>query len=120
MQRYLINRLLLAVPTLLGITIVIFMAVRFLPGDAIDQMLEGTGASSQEQRQKLAEEYNLGGSVVSQYFDWMGGIFRGDFGISIISGRPVIQDIKDRLPRTLELGLLAMIISQIIAVPIDL
>src|SRR3990172_972639 len=102
MQRYLIRRLLLAVPTLLGISIVVFMMVRFLPGDTIDLLLEeGSGGASQEQRQRLVDQYKLGGSVVTQYSTWMGDIFQGDFGISIVSGRSVMQDIKDRLPRTL-------------------
>ncbi len=120
MQRYLIRRLLLAIPTLLGITIVVFMAVRFLPGDVIDTLLEGGGGASPEQRQALVEQYDLGGSVVSQYFEWMGDILTGDFGISIISGRSVMEDIEQRLPRTLQLGVMAMVVSLLIAIPVGI
>lgn len=110
----------MAIPTLLGITIVVFMAVRFLPGDVIDTLLEGGGGASPEQRQALVEQYDLGGSVVSQYFEWMGDILTGDFGISIISGRSVMEDIEQRLPRTLQLGVMAMVVSLLIAIPVGI
>ena len=118
MQRYIIRRLILLIPTLLGVSIIVFAGVRFLPGDVIDQMLGESGGANPELRQQLAESYSLSGSMPEQYVEWMSDIVRGDLGTSILSGRPVVQDLKTRLAVTAELGMLALVVTVIIALPV--
>lgn len=119
MQRYVVRRLFLVIPTMLGITLVVFMAVRFLPGDVIAGILgEDVGAASPEVRERLEERYSLNNSIPQQYGEWISEIARLDLGTSIISGRPVLDDLKNKLPVTLQLGLMALIISQMISLPV--
>lgn len=119
MQRYVVRRLLLIIPTMFGITMVIFMAVRFLPGDVIAGILgEDVGAAGPEVRARLEERYSLNDSIPQQYVQWLGELVRFDFGTSIISGRSVLEDLKSRLPVTAQLGLMALLISQMIALPV--
>ena len=118
MRGYLIQRLALVIPTMFGITLVLFMSVRFLPGDVVDQILGDYGAASKDTRKQLEEQYSLDKSIPQQYAEWIGDLGRGSFGTSIISGRPVGTELKQRLPRTLELGLFALLFSLVIAIPV--
>ena len=118
MTKYAIRRSLLVIPTLIGVTMVIFMAVRFLPGDVIDQIAGDFGAASPEFRQALLKYYALDRSIPQQYITWMGDIARGDLGTSIISGRSVGGEVVQRLPATFQLGLMAMIIGLAIGIPV--
>ncbi|MDW8047788.1 MAG: ABC transporter permease [Chloroflexota bacterium] len=118
MSTYVIRRLLLAVPTFIGITIVVFGAVRFLPGDVVDQMLGDYGALSPELRQQLREQYSLNESIPKQYVEWVGRIARGDLGTSIVSGREVVSELKTRVPATVELGVLGLLCSIAVAIPV--
>lgn len=97
---------------------VIFMAVRFLPGDVIDQIAGDFGAASPEFRQALLKYYSLDRSIPQQYITWMGDIARGDLGTSIISGRSVGGEVIQRLPATFQLGLMAMIVGLAIGIPV--
>jgi peptide/nickel transport system permease protein len=118
MRAYLLRRLALLLPTIVGITIILFMAVRFLPGDVVDQILGDYGAASQETRRQLEEQYSLNENIAQQYVEWVGKLLTGDFGTSIISGRPVSQELKHRMPTTMELGAMALFCSMLIALPI--
>lgn len=120
MQRYFARRAILVLPTLLGLTLVVFLAVRLLPGDVIDQIVGESGTETPELRQAVEERYNLTGNVVLRYFDWLGGLVQGDLGKSIISDRPVTEHLRERMAVTIELGLLALIISQLIALPVGI
>ncbi|MCC7364110.1 MAG: ABC transporter permease [Dehalococcoidia bacterium] len=120
MNTYVIQRLLLILPTMFGVTVVLFMAVRFLPGDAVDQMLGDFGAASPELRRQLEERYSLNNSIPQQYVDWMGELVTGDLGTSITSGRSVSSELQRRLPATFQLGLLAMAFSLMISLPIGI
>lgn len=120
MQRYLLRRVLLLIPTLFGVTVVVFLSVRFLPGDVVDQILGDFGNASPEIRAQLEEQYSLNNSLVTQYVDWMGALFQGDMGTSILSGRTVGSELETRLPATFELGLLALIVSTAIALPVGI
>lgn len=121
MTAYLIKRLILILPTLLGVTIVVFAAVRFLPGNVVDQML-GPDASfvNPETREALMRRYSLDQNGAVQYLNWAQDLIRGDFGRSILSGRPVMQDLSERLPVTFQLGLMGLVLSLIIALPIGI
>ena len=118
MQRYILQRLLLAIPTLLGVTIVVFGLVRFLPGDVADLIGGEVAAFDPEYAEQLRDQYGLNRSVPQQYVEWLGKVFRGDLGDSLHSSRPVLGELKARIPITLELGALGLVISLIVAVPV--
>lgn len=118
MNAYAVQRTLLIIPTMLGVTLILSVAVRFLPGDVVDQMLGDFGAASPELRHQLEERYSLNDSMGQQYVDWLGELLSGDLGTSITSGRSVSSELQRRLPATFELGALAMLISIVVALPI--
>ena len=120
MQRYIARRLLLMIPTLLGVTFVVFLMVRAVPGDVIDQILGDYGAGDAETKAALRKEYSLDGNVVTQYVRWLGNLAQFDFGKSIISNRTVTSELKNRLPVTLELSFLAIFFSLLIAIPVGI
>ena len=108
----------LLIPTLFFLTLFVFMGVRFLPGDVVDQMLAEYGPEEVGARERLEERFNIGGNVPKQYVEWLSEVMRGDFGESFINDRPIADTLRDRLPRTFQLGLMAMIGSVLIALPI--
>jgi peptide/nickel transport system permease protein len=113
---YLARRLLLLAPTLLGVTIVVFSLVRMLPGDAVSMLLQdyAYAKDADEMRARLG----LDRPVHIQYAEWLGGVLRGNLGTSLRSNQPVAVEITNRLPVTAELGVMAMAIGLLIAVPV--
>ncbi len=120
MQRYLVQRLLLSIPTMIGVTMVVFVMVRAVPGDVADQLLGEYGAASPEIKQQILEKYSLNDNIAKQYVTWLGELARFDLGTSIISGRTVQSELGSRLPVTIELGVFAILISLIVALPIGI
>lgn len=119
MQQYLIKRLALVIPTLLGITLVVSLAVRFLPGNIVDQLLgEEAAFVDDETRAKLEERFGLNQTPVEQYIVWVTDLGQGDLGRSLISGRAITNDLKSRVPVTFQLGLMGLAIAVLIAIPI--
>jgi peptide/nickel transport system permease protein len=116
MHLYLARRLLLVVPTLIGVTIVVFALVRMLPGDAVTMLLQdyAYAKDADEMRARLG----LDRPIHVQYLDWLGGVARGDFGTSLRSKSSVADEIVNRFPVTAELGLLAMLFGLLVAIPI--
>jgi peptide/nickel transport system permease protein len=116
---YLFQRILLAIPTLLGVTILVFVAIRMVPGDAITAML-GTeaGLLTQAQRASLESYFGLDKSPVQQYFSWLGNVLHGDLGYSVRLGQPVLGLILDRFPVTLELALLSLLVAVVVGIPL--
>ena len=121
MRQYLIRRLLASLVTLLGISIMVFGAIRLVPGDQITAQL-GTeaGMLSDEQRASLERYYGLDRPVVEQYFTWLTNALQGNLGISIRQGREVLPLILERFPVTLELAIFSVLIALIIGVPIGI
>jgi peptide/nickel transport system permease protein len=120
MTKYIIRRLLLAFPTLIIITIVVFMTVRLIPGDIIDLMFAEL-QSADFSREDIAEYLGIDDPIHIQYFEWVGGIIlRGDLGTALHGRDPVRDRLVDRLPVSLELGAMALVISIILAVPIGI
>ncbi len=121
MFRYLLRRLLASVPILVGVSILIFLAIRLVPGDAITATL-GTeaGMLSDEQRASLRSYYGLDRPVVEQYFYWVGEALHGNLGFSIRQGKPVTELIVDRFPLTLELAVMAVAIALVVGIPLGL
>lgn len=120
MQRYLMRRLLLMVPTLLGISFVVFLMVRLVPGDVVSLIAGDYGAADPEAKKAILKQYSLDQNIPKQYTLWMGDILRGDLGRSIISNRTVVSELKHRLPVTFELGLLALLVSVTLAIPVGI
>ena len=123
MRAYVIRRLLLLVPTLFVLSVMVFLSVRFLPGDVIDVMLgrmEWQAAGGID-RAALERRLGLDVPVWVQYGRWMGGLFlRGSLGESLMGGWPIKERILGRLPVTAELGVLAIVIGLIIALPVGI
>ena len=121
MSSYLIRRLIALVPTLLFASIIVFSVVRLVPGDIIDLMLSENdfGADTKDNRAELEKALGLDKPIYVQYFDWIGAIlFRFDFGTSLWQNTPVIDDIAERMPYTIELGILSLFIALLVAIPI--
>ncbi|HVX73232.1 MAG TPA: ABC transporter permease [Devosia sp.] len=116
---YVAQRLLTFPLILLGVSILVFVAIRMIPGDAITAML-GTeaGLLTPAQRASLAAYFGIDQPVTTQYFRWAAGLLHGDLGISATYGKPVLQIILDRFPLTLELALLSMLIALAVGIPL--
>lgn len=115
MRVYVFRRLLGIVPTILMITLVVFVMMRSIPGDPVVALLGD--AYNEEDAIKVRGEYGLDRPVLVQYVVWLGKLLQGDWGVSILSGRPVLQDVVLRLPVTLELVVLSMGVALAIAIP---
>src|SRR5438094_622241 len=115
MRTYILKRILGVVPTVLMITLVVFVMMRSVPGDPVVPLLGD--AYTEEDAIKVREAYGLNKPVLVQYAIWLGKLVQGDWGTSILSGRPVLQDVLVRLPVTLELVVLSMGVALVIAIP---
>jgi peptide/nickel transport system permease protein len=115
MRTYILKRLVEIVPTILMITLVVFMMMRSIPGDPVVAMLGD--AYTEEDAAKARVTYGLDRPVVVQYLIWLGKLVQGDWGTSILSGRPVLEDVLVRLPVTFELIVLSMGVALAIAIP---
>jgi len=126
MRDYIIRRLLLMIPTMAVVVIIVFLLVRFIPGDVVDMMAIQMGQSGTEGTETVSPEsiralLGLDKPIFEQLGSWLKGIFtRGDFGTSLWTGRSVIGDILRRAPVTFELGLIAFILAVAIALPVGI
>src|SRR2546427_5231965 len=120
MSRYLAWRLVGAIPTLLGVTLLTFLFIRLIPGDAIAARLGTSTALSPEQLVSLRAYFGLDQPLHIQYWSWLTSLFRGDAGYSIRTGRPVLVEIAERLPATLELAAAAAVIAVAVGIPLGL
>jgi peptide/nickel transport system permease protein len=118
--RYLAMRLVGAIPTLLGVTVLTFLFIRLIPGDAIAARLGTSTALTPEQLASLRAYFGLDQPLYQQYWSWLLSLLRGDFGYSIRTGRPVLVEITERLPATLELATAATLIAVVIGLPLGL
>lgn len=118
MPVYIGKRLLVAIPTLLIISIFVFSLQKLLPGDPVLAM-------AGEERDPatiefLREKYRLNDSVPLQYLNWLGGVVTGDFGISLRTNQPVLELIGQKLPVTIQLAVMAMFFAMVIGIPIGI
>lgn len=123
MQTYIAKRLLLFIPTLLLATLVVFILLRLIPGDpALVKLVGETGEAKFTQAQLDAMRAKLGtdGPLYVQYGNWVWGMLRLDFGVSMFFEEPVSRDLAAKFPITLELTVLALLIATLIAVPLGL
>ena len=123
MRAYMIRRLLLIIPTLFILTLLVFFAVRFIPGDIIDQMMYDTRGSFYGDLDRETLEHQLGLDVPAyvQYGRWIGNmVLHGTLGEPLRGGTPIEETILQKLPVTFELGFLAIVIGLVIALPVGI
>ena len=120
MSSYIIKRLLLFIPTLFIISTVVFVIMRLIPGDPAITILAGDLGSSidQEQLAKLRAKLGTDKPILVEYWKWISGVAHLDFGKSFIHQTPVFDDIKKKFPVTLQLALMALFISMVVALPV--
>ena len=119
MGSYLTKRLLLIVPTLFGAAAMVFVIMRVIPGDVALLILGGDQAGQIDKAQLAAMHQQLGldQPLLVQFGTWLWGVLRFDFGTSLWTGRPVVEELIHRLPLSLELAVLATIVSVLLAIP---
>jgi len=123
MQRYILGRLALAVPTLFGITVLIFLAMRVLPGDPVAMIAsEGQGTYTLTQEELAAARHSLGldRPLYMQYLSWMSDVAHGDLGRSFWRGDPIRDLIARRGPITAQIALMAVAVSWLIGIPVGM
>jgi len=118
MLRFVLRRLLLLVPVLFGLTVMMFIIARLLPGDPVG-LAAGPNATAEEIA-AYARDFGLDQPVTVQYWRYLTGLLQGDLGVSIFSRRPVLDDLLTYLPATLELVLAAMALAVVIGIPAGL
>ena len=118
MGRYAVRRLLQLIPILIGITFLSFAMMRLAGSDAVTEMYANKGAVSQEVIDAKRAELGLNKPFVTQYFAWLGGMLRGDMGVSYVSGRDVFQTFVSKLPATLLLTALSILLTVVISIPL--
>jgi peptide/nickel transport system permease protein len=119
MKQYVIGRLLLTIPTLLGVAILTFVIMRIVPGDIVEYRYAG-GAVSQDIIDAERRALGLDKPLHLQFLDFMSGVVRLDFGKSLWTGRPVIDEVAQRLELSLELAVIATLIAVALAIPLGL
>ena len=112
------RRFLLAIPTIVGISIIIFLMVRLMPGDIIDVLFAGDVTASEEIKQQAREDLGISGSYPEQYWRWASGVVQGDFGDSFRNAEPVSDVLWRAIPITLELMILALLIAVVLGIPL--
>jgi peptide/nickel transport system permease protein len=119
MRTYVLKRLLLMVPTLLGVATLVFLLLRVLPGDVVLLRLAGEGGKVADEVLR-AERARLGldHALWRQYVDWVWGLVRGDLGLSMWTGRPVSQEIGIRMTLSVELTILATLLAAAVSIPL--
>ncbi|WP_333840801.1 ABC transporter permease [Pelomicrobium sp.] len=119
MLRYTIHRILLMIPTLLGVAILVFLMMRLMPGDVVDVMLRGEGGQV-PQAVIDAERARLGldQPIHVQFLKWMGGVLQGNLGYSMWTGKPVTYEIGIRLELSLQVAIMATVLAVLIAIPL--
>lgn len=123
MTKYILNRLLIAIPTLIGITILIFLAMRVLPGDPLAVIMsESSGSYVLDDEDLAAARASLGldKPLYVQYLNWMGEIVRGDLGSSFWTKEPISALILRRGPITMQIALMAVLFSWLVGVPLGM
>ena len=118
MTGYLLRRFALMLLTLFGMSILIFLVMRLVPGNIADILVDSAGIVDPAQKLKIEQELGLDQPLVTQYWQWVSGLARGDLGYAYVSERPAIEEIAPRIPVTAKLAVLALLFSVLIGVPL--
>ncbi|HEY7365900.1 MAG TPA: ABC transporter permease [Methylomirabilota bacterium] len=122
MRTYILKRLLLVVPTLLGVATIVFLIMRVIPGDVALLILGGDDGGQIDAQQLAAVRQQLGldQPLIVQFGTWLWGVLQFDFGKSLWTGAPVLDELLIRLPLSLQLALMATLVSVIISIPLGM
>jgi len=118
MAAYIVQRLLLMVLTLFGVSVAIFVLLRIVPGNIADILFDTAGLIDPADKAKIISDLGLDRSIPAQYVQWINGLFHGDLGYSYVSEKPVLDEIAPRIPITARLAGLALFFSVIVGVPL--
>lgn len=114
---YIVKRVLWLIPVLFVISVVVFSIVHLIPGDPATVLL-GTEAADPSLLEAIKQKYGLDKPIHIQYFLWIRRVLHGDLGLSVTTGRPVSKLVAERIPYTLELGLYALVLALLLAIPL--
>tara|TARA_B110000014_G_C20079316_1_gene563754 strand:+ start:449 stop:1408 length:960 start_codon:yes stop_codon:yes gene_type:complete len=123
MYKYIFRRILIAIPTLIGVSILIFFIMRILPGDVIDAMVTdetGSLVFTEQERESIMESLGLNRPVHIQYLSWMKDVFTGDLGFSFWTKISIGEHVRRRAPMTIEITVLSLLISWVIGLPVGI
>ena len=120
MGAYVLRRLLLVVPTLLGASVLVFALMRLIPGDVVDVMLGSDVVMNPAERAILRAMFGVDQPLHIQYLRWLGSVLQGHFGTSLRTTQPVLDMIFQRVGITVELALLSVVLSAVVAVPLGM
>jgi peptide/nickel transport system permease protein len=120
MSRYLLQRLALVIPTLIGTSLIVFILLRLLPGDIVDILFGGDPQVNQQTIDQIRESMGLNKPMVVQYGEWVGGLARGDAGVSMRTGLPVSESLVRSMPVTIQLAVMAVFFACIVAIPLGI
>jgi peptide/nickel transport system permease protein len=115
---YLVRRFLLMLITLFGMSVLIFVMLRLVPGNITDIIFDSAGFVNPAQKAKIERELGLDQPIVTQYVNWIAGLARGDLGYAFVSEKPAIEEILPRIPVTAKLAVLALVFSVLFGVPL--
>jgi peptide/nickel transport system permease protein len=115
---YLVRRFLLMLLTLFGMSVLIFVMLRLVPGNITDIIFDSAGFVNPAAKKRIERELGLDQPIVTQYVRWIGGLARGDLGYAYVSEKPAIDEILPRIPVTAKLAALALVFSVLFGVPL--
>ena len=118
MYRYLIHRIVLMIPTVIGVAIFVFFLMRLIPGDIVELRLSEGSEFSQEDLEFERARLGLNRPLAVQFLDWMVGLMRLDLGVSMWTGREISEEIWIRFPVSLQIALMATILGTVFAIPL--
>lgn len=118
MTGYLMRRLALMAVTLIGVSIIIFVMLRLVPGNIADILVDSAGIVDPEQKLKIEQDLGLDQPIATQYLQWIAGLARGDLGFTYVTERPAIEEIVPRIPVTAKLAALALLFSVLFGIPL--
>ncbi len=116
MLRFFLGRLAVLIPTFIGVSIIAFSFIRLLPGDPV-MLMSGERVMAPERYEKISQELGYDRPLPIQYLDYLGGVLTGDFGNSIVTKQPVLQQFFDLFPATLELSFCAIVFAIVLGIP---
>jgi peptide/nickel transport system permease protein len=119
--KYILKRLLLMIPTLVGVAVLVFFLMRVVPGDVVELRFAGESVFAQKAQLDLERaRLGLDKPLWRQFLTWMGGLVRFDFGTSMWTGAPILEEIRLRFVLSLQLAIMATVIAVLLAVPLGI
>ena len=118
MGAYFVRRSALMLITLFGISVVIFVMLRLVPGNVTDIIFDSAGFVNEAQKKNIERELGLDKPITTQYVKWIGGLATGDLGFAYVSEKPAIDEILPRIPVTVKLAVLSLVFSILLGVPL--